>query len=269
MVTHDVITGGPINALLSMTGLPAVEPVEGVAAPPLTHWLFCRDEPPMQALGTDGHRSMGGLLPTPALHRRMWAGGHLEFFRPIRLGAAVTRRSQVVTSEEREGRTGKLTIVQLNHELSDGSGPLLRERQDIVFREAAISQQSTPTPAPAPARAHWEVQIDPTPVMLFRYSALTFNSHRIHYDRDYAIRVEGYPGLVVQGPLTATFLLHAAVTRNGGSEAASFSFRAVSPMFDDSPFYACGSPAADGSAHLFARNASGGLCMDGSVTFRR
>jgi 3-methylfumaryl-CoA hydratase len=198
----------------------------------------------------------------------MWAGSEVAFHRPLRIGAAITRRSTITDLTEKHGRSGRLLFVTIDHALSDSDGPILTDRQAIVYRDLPSSGAQSQPPEPAPADAQWRRQIDPDPVLLFRYSALTFNSHRIHYDRSYATGVEGYPGLVVHGPLVATLLLHELIARHPEADVAAYRFRAIRPLFDTAPFFVCGSLDASGSAELFAADDSGALCFSATVTLR-
>ena len=207
----------------------------------------------------------GDFLPAVTLPRRMWAASDITFVRPLCLGSAITRRSIIASATEKHGRSGRLAFVEVDHHLSDAQGELLRERQTIVYREAA--DPAAPAPVLAPSSKQWSRRIDPDTVLLFRYSALTFNSHRIHYDLPYATGVEGYPGLVVHGPLIATLLLHEMVARHPGLTITGFRFRAVQPLFDTAPFHIGGTLEANGTARLFAMTEGGALCMDATATF--
>ena len=197
------------------------------AAPAGVHW--CMSPPAVAAagLGPDGHPAKGGFLPPIPLPRRMWAGGELEFMDPLREGDSVTRVSQIADIQTKAGRTGTLSFVTVSHELSTARGLAMRERHDIVYRAAATAPAAAARPdARQNADAEWKIVVDP--VMLFRYSALTFNGHRIHYDEPYAREVEFYPGLVIHGPLQATLLLNLA-TSQGGRLPRRFTFRGLSP----------------------------------------
>jgi len=200
---------------------------ESGGVPAGIHW--CLSPPAIDAarLGPDGHPAKGCFLPPVPLPRRMWAGGDITFLDSLREGDAATRTSRIEDIQTKTGRSGALCFVTVEHEFTTARGIALRERQDIVYRAPAIA----PAPAASPdsrARpdAEWEVKVDP--VLLFRYSALTFNGHRIHYDEPYARDVELYPGLVIHGPLQATLLLNLAISE-GGSLPRRFTFRGVSP----------------------------------------
>jgi 3-methylfumaryl-CoA hydratase len=218
----------------------------GDPLPLLHHWLYFWDVKPPAGLGPDGHPAKGGFLPPVPLPRRMWAGGRLTFLRPLPLGARATRRSTITAVSEKTGRSGSLVFVTVAHEIDAGEGVAIREEQDLVYREAAAAPVPPPAAAPAPDTP-WRQDVDPDPVLLFRYSALTMNGHRIHYDRPYATGEEGYPGLVVHGPLQATLLIGLA-ERHLGAPIAGFDFRGQKPAFAGTPLHVCGAPAEGGAA---------------------
>ncbi|MEP7292494.1 MAG: MaoC family dehydratase N-terminal domain-containing protein, partial [Chloroflexota bacterium] len=209
--------------------------VSGVALPVLWHWLYFLPSVRLDNTGEDGHAQRGGFLPAVTLPRRMWAGGRLVFHQPLHIGERALKKSTVADVTVKQGRSGELVFVLVRHEIIGENGLALLEEQDLVFREAS-SGQAAPPVQPAPAEAQWSQMIAPDPVLLFRYSALTFNSHRIHYDRDYCRSVEGYPGLVVHGPLTATLLLESLRNHAPQRTIKSFTFRAMSALYDDQPF---------------------------------
>lgn len=217
----------------------------GDALPLLHHWLYFWDVKPPSGLGVDGHPAKGGFLPPVPLPRRMWAGGRLTFHGDLRLGEEVRKTSTITAVTEKTGKSGTLVFVTVRHELAGGEGLAISEEQDLVYRDPAAASLPLPQGAPAPAAA-WVETIDPDPVLLFRYSALTMNGHRIHYDRPYAIDEEAYPALVVHGPLQATLLLRLASSR---LEAAvtGFDFRGQQPAFDGLPLHVCGEPTQDGA----------------------
>jgi 3-methylfumaryl-CoA hydratase len=242
-------------------GLGAGDPL-----PPLWHWLYFWTAAPQSELGPDGHGQRGGFLPPIDLPRRMWAGSRVRFPRPLPIGAAATRRSTITQVTQKEGRSGRLAFVTVRHEISAGEGLCVDEEHDIVYREAARPGEAAKPAQVAPAEALWRRQIRPDPVLLFRYSALTFNGHRIHYDQPYVTDVEGYPGLIVHGPLLATLMVDLARRERPEARIAGFRFRALSPIFDTAPFTLAGQPADDGrSAALWVIDPQGGLAMDGAV----
>jgi 3-methylfumaryl-CoA hydratase len=265
---HDVLAPGPVIGLRSTIADDASEPAPGDEAPLLIHWLHFLPHHPLNDVGPDGHPRRGGFLPPVELPRRMWAGGRLEFLRPLKVGSAIARRSTIADVKEKSGRTGALVFVAVDHEISDEGGVCVRERHDIVYRDMPAPGAPTPEPTPAPPDPQWRRKVTPDPVLLFRYSALTLNGHRIHYDQPYTTKVEGYPGLVVHGPLIATLLLHELLARHPGADVATFAFRAVKPIVDIAPFFVCGSLGDEGVARLFASDQGGALCMEATATLR-
>ncbi|MBB6123350.1 FAS1-like dehydratase domain-containing protein [Sphingobium subterraneum] len=229
---EDVVTLDLARKFHATLELPGPPPERGQPAAPLIHFCLAQPAVPTAELAEDGHPAKGGFLPPVPLPRRMWAGGDVTFHGPIVIGEAVRRVSRVVDLRSKSGRSGHLVFVTVEHRLESGSRLLVQERQDIVYRDA-VTGETAPQPVADPAgvgQEHQDVAISPP--LLFRYSALTFNSHRIHYDRDYAVGVEGYRDLVVHGPLQATLLCNLAA-RIKGKPATHFSFRAQSPVFAD------------------------------------
>lgn len=213
------------------------------------HWCLNTPEARTDALGPDGHPARVDHLDLP---RRMWASSEMIFHAPIALGAAVSRTSRVIDRQDKTGKAGRLLFVTVAHEIVADGEPAISERQAIVYREAAPAG-GPPPPAPPPVEDRewdWTRSITPTEPLLFRYSALTFNSHRIHYDYPYVTLVEGYPGLIVQGPLMASLLLDLADRQLGPNALASFAFRGVSPAFAGRPLHLLG--ARDGHDITFA-----------------
>ena len=224
---EDVVTAGLVDGLRATLDVPD-NPGAGEPAPQGTHWLLAPNRVPMRALGADGHARTGDFLPPMTLPRRMWAASVVRFLTPIATGASVRLRSAIASVTPKSGASGELVFVEVDHVVSVNDADAVRERQTIVYRAAgARSARAEADEGPC----DFERRCRPDPVMLFRYSALTFNSHRIHYDQPYATAVEGYPGLVVHGPLTATLLLDLCARQFGGNRLARFSFRAVSPAF--------------------------------------
>ena len=227
---------------------------EGDPLPALWHWLYFLDAAPLSATGRDGHAARGGFLPPVGLPRRMWAGSRFAFHAPLRIGEAATRRSVIEDVAVKQGRSGTLCFVTVRHEIEVGGAARLTEWHDLVFREDPAPGAPSPEPPPAPEPVD-PVEVVPGETMLFRYSALTFNGHRIHYDVDYCRDMEGYPGLVVHGPLTGTLLAGLAEARMG--PLSRFAFTARAPLFAPAPF------VIDGSKDRFwARRGDGGLAME-------
>jgi len=244
-------------------------PKAGDTLPPLWHWALFPHIATQSHISADGHPQRGGFLPPIPLPRRMWAGSRVWFERAVTVGSQVTRTSQITDVASKEGRSGKLVFVRIRHELEDYEGPLISEEQDVVYREAA-AEPLTPSTSPlAPTGATWRRTIVPDPVLLFRYSADTFNGHRIHYDRAYATTEEGYPALVVHGPLTATLLVDLVRRSVPDETVTSFSFKAVYPLFDNAPFQVCAArvPKSD-EVRLWAVNEAGVLCVEATAQLR-
>jgi 3-methylfumaryl-CoA hydratase len=234
----DLVTAQLVRGLRATLFMEIGAPQPGDAAPFTAHWCLAQPVYPMSELGPDGHPTRGGFLPPVPLPRRMWAGGELNFSEPLRVGDEMTRTSRIADVTMKTGSTGALCFVSVDHEVTTPRGTAIRERQDIVYRDMAPAPQASapakPTAAPPPAR-HRESHLA-DPVLLFRYSALTFNGHRIHYDRDYVTKVEGYPGLIFHGPMQAAFLVEFASRLHGGAAPRTFSYRGVAPLFEGSEF---------------------------------
>jgi len=261
----DLVTAAPLAALAATLDRDDVDSLSEV--PPLHHWLYFLPATPMRQLGADGHPARGGFLPPVPLPRRMWAASRVRFHRPLRVAETITRTSEIVDVQAKDGKSGPLVFVKVRHELAMDLAPAITEDQEIVYREDPRPGAPSPAPKPAPGDAVWQREIRPDPVLLFRYSASTFNGHRIHYDRPYATDVEGYPGLVVHGPLLATLLADLVRRNLPDATLAHFEFRAVRPVFDSAPFQLCGAPAPDGrSVSLWVRDAEGALCMEAGAT---
>jgi 3-methylfumaryl-CoA hydratase len=267
----DVITPTPCAALAATLDRPAERPAPGTPLPPLWHWLYFLPLHRQSEIGSDGHAKRGGFLPPVPLPRRMWAGSQFRFHAPLCIGDAVIRTSTIDDVIAKSGRTGPLVFVKVRHEIRrDGDAdPAITEFHDIVYREAPKADDVPPPPQLAPAQVRWERSWVPDDVLLFRYSALTFNGHRIHYDRRYVTEVEGYPGLIVHGPLIATLLLDLLRHERPEAEVAEYRFRAVRPIFDIRPFAVCGAPQMDGrSVQLWAKDHEGWLAMDATAVIR-
>ena len=233
---EDVIAARHARLMAATVGADAASIVDGAALPPLWHWLWFLEGLPPGQLGRDGHAERGGFLPPVPLSNRMWAGGRIAFIAPVRIGSTVRRRSAILNVAHKHGRSGDLVFVTVLHELSTPQGaPLLREEHDLVYRQPAQGTRpaatETPSNAVAPDGPDGSIsRLTPDSTMLFRYSALTFNGHRIHYDADYSREVEGYPGLVIHGPLVAT-LLAAHAERIGGRTLRRYDYRCLAPAF--------------------------------------
>ena len=274
----DVVTATPYAALSATLDWPvatgahqhnAGRPAAGTALPYLWHWLYFLPIYPQSEIGADGHAQRGGFLPPVPLPRRMWAGSDFEFREPLLVGDALSRTSTIVDIKEKSGRTGNLIFVKVRHEIRRNGAQTvaLTEHHNIVYRDAPKPGDITPPPQAAPAECAWQRNIVPDDVLLFRYSALTFNGHRIHYDRKYVTEVEGYPGLIVHGPLIATLLMDLLRRQKPDAQVARFEFKAVRPTFDIHPFSVHGQPSDDGkTVRLWGRDHEGWLTMDATAT---
>ncbi len=267
---RDDIGAAPLRGLAATLDRDDAAPEPGAAVLPLGHWLYFLPQAPQSQIGDDGHPKRGGFLPPVPLPRRMWAGGRLswEAANPLRVGDEAVRHSRIESVTHKRGRTGEMVFVLVKHEVHNAHGLCLTEEHDIVYRAPVLPREAAPPPTAAETTAPWRRQIVPDPVLLFRYSALTFNGHRIHYDRSYVTEVEGYPGLIVHGPLIATLLVDLVRRHAPGCFIRRFEFRAVRPTFDLNPFFVNGEPSADGrSVRLWAHDHEGWLTMQGSVEF--
>lgn len=227
----ELLQPGPALALGALLDVPVPDLDGGAGLPPLWHWVYLLDRPAQADLGPDGHPTRNAVPAPPGPgRRRMFAGGRVRTHGPLRCGEPATRRSTVLSTQDKQGRSGALTFVVVRHEIVQAGQVVVDEQQDIVYRDA-----SGPVGAPdggavlPPAADEWS--IDVTPTLLFRFSALTYNAHRIHYDRDYTRDVEGYPGLLTHGPLQALAMAEAARARGWGGDVF-FEYRLVSPLFD-------------------------------------
>ena len=267
----DTATATPYAALSATFDRSADRPASGTVLPALWHWLYFLPLHRQSEIGPDGHAKRGGFLPPVPLPRRMWAGSQFTFHKPLRIGDVMERTSTIQDVTEKSGRTGPLVFVKVRHEirLQGESDVALTEFHDIVYREPANPDDVPPPPKAAPATSTWEKKWVPDDVLLFRYSALTFNGHRIHYDRKYVTEVEGYPGLIVHGPMVATLLLDLLRHQLPDAELASYEFRAVRPVFDINHFYVCGEPQPDGKTfRLWAKDHEGWLTMEATAVIR-
>ncbi len=266
---HDTITEWPVRAMHATLDRDAGEDLSGMALPPAWHWMYFLEARRASQIARDGHPERGDFLPPVPLPRRMWAGGRIEWRAPLRVGERATRVSEILSVEPKSGRTGTLVFVTVRHSISTAAGAAIVEEHDIVYREAARPGDPVPPARPGPADPAWTRDWLPDEVMLFRYSALTFNGHRIHYDTPYATGTEGYPGLIVHGPLQATLLLDLAQAHAApGLRLARFEYRALSPTFAGRPLSVNGIPAEDGhSAQVWACGPGGGQTMAGTVDY--
>lgn len=240
---------------------------DGDALPPLWHWLYFWDIAPRSELGRDGHPALGGFLPPVGPARRMWAGSRVAFPGRLALGEPAQRVSTIASVAEKTGRSGRLVFVTVRHEISGADGLAVVDEHDIVYREDSGKGAAGRPGEAAPDTAVWRQAVEPDPTLLFRYSALTFNGHRIHYDRNYARDVEGYAGLVVHGPLLATLMVGLAGGAMPHRRVSRFEFRGHRPVVDTESFSVCGRPDGDDAVSVWVANGDGMLAMQGRTEF--
>jgi len=261
----DVVTAQLVRGLRATLFMDIGDPRPGDAAPFTTHWCLGQPVFPMAELGPDGHPARGGFLPPVPLPRRMWAGGELEILEALRVGDEVTRASRIADVTMKTGSTGVLCFVSVDHTITTPRGIAIRERQDIVYRDVSAAPAAPAKPPPPPAAQHRESHMA-DPVLLFRYSALTFNGHRIHYDRDYVTKVEGYPGLIFHGPMQAAFMVEFGAKLHGGQPPKKFSYRGVQPLFEGSEF-SINANKTDAGMELWTANSAGQPTMKANATW--
>lgn len=260
---HDTIDIYHVQKIALSVGAPA--PVVADALPALWQWALFVGGLPYDELGEDGHPRRGGFLPSAGDNRnRMWAGGRVKFFKSLRVGTPGVKVSTIHDVKEKEGRTGKLLFVTVRHEYFQHDDLCISEEQDIVYREPSPPKLQGTVPAP---QAQWSHTIEPSSTMLFRYSAVTFNGHRIHYDYPYVTQKEGYPGLVVHGPLIATFMCAAFVAAHPEKELVSFAYRGLRPLIAPMPFQVAGVINDATTASAWAEQ-DGTLAHQSEIVFR-
>jgi len=263
---EETISVEPLHRLRATLDKEPIAFNSGDAVPALWHWIYFLTPVRASELGRDGHPALGGFMPPIQLPQRMWAGGKLTFDQPLRIGDRAKKLSTVRGIKVKEGRSGLLCFVEVEHDIFVKNELRISEMHSIVYREIKPPKEDRSLPSEAPANAQWSKQIVPDPTLLFRYSALTFNGHRIHYDLDFCRQQEGYPGLVFHGPLTATLLLDLAMERNPGRGLSAYEFRALSPLFDNAPFTLNGR-MQDNQAAMWAASSDGRLAMKSTVSF--
>ncbi|MEQ5817740.1 MaoC family dehydratase N-terminal domain-containing protein [Marinobacter sp. NFXS11] len=261
------ISPATVEAMAATTDLDSY-PAEGQPLPPGWQWLFFNPKVRRSLLGVDGHPAKGGFLPPVPLPRRMWAGSRIRYLEDLPVGSNATRKSRILSVKAKSGRQGSLCFVTVEHTISAEDRVRIVEEQDIVYREPTPPQPGTaPEPAVHEATPQWTETVTPDTTLLFRYSALTFNGHRIHYDLPYACEEEGYKNLVVHGPLTATLLQQFAVKHGGDRRLKEFSFRGVAPLFVDAAFTLEGREKDETSLEIWARGPEGQLAMSAMAVF--
>ena len=263
--TRDTIAAGQLEKIAATFDCPVSAPDGAGFLPPGWHWAFFPDITPLAGIGRDGHQALGEFLPPVPLPRRMWASGNLKIKQPLSIGETVDKTSTILSVEEKQGRTGRLVFVRVGHEFSGDRGGGMQEEHQIVYREAP-DPDSAPPPTILPShKPDRSVTLTASPVQLFRYSAVTFNSHRIHYDVDFCRDEEGYDGLIIHGPLTATLLMDLACSQAPDSQLKSFSFRALSPMTHIHEFSLHVRKVPDAGFSVWACNHRGELAMTGEA----
>lgn len=264
---QDCVYPTPARALALTLNEREFTAAEGQPLPELWHWLYFLPLVASAEIGSDGHPKRGGFLPPIALERRMWASGQLTFHQELRIGDAISKTSEIVKISEKEGKTGPMVFVTVGHTIRSPRGVAIEETQDIVYLPMPPSFVPAP-PNPLPDDLQWREPYPVDPVLLFRFSALTFNAHKIHYDIRYATEVEKYPGLVVHGPLQAILLMESAKRQNPGRQPASYRFRAVRPLFDFDQVTRCGRSRPDGGHELYTANTDGDIGMQATISWR-
>jgi len=264
--TGETISVEPLHRMRAMLDYTPKTMSDGEPVPPLWHWAYFIDPARASELGRDGHAAQGEFMPPVPLPRRMWAGCQLKFNAPLRVGEAARRESTVRDVKLKQGRSGILCFVDVEHAILVGDELKLTEIHNIVYRDTRQPGDDKARPPKVPDDAQWTREVVPDSTLLFRYSALTFNGHRIHYDLDFCRHQEGYPGLVFHGPLTATLLIEMLRQQNPGKSLESCDYRAYSPLFDDASFTLNGK--MDGTdAILWAANPQGRLAMKSTASF--
>ncbi len=257
----------PAKAFALTLNYQAAEIKEGDPLPELWHWLYFLPLVAMSEVGADGHPKRGGFLPPITLERRMWASGRLQFHQDLTVGEEIRKISEILKISEKEGKTGRMVFVTVRHSIESARGIAVEEEQDIVYLPMPKSF-APPPPNPLPIDLQWKEAYPIDPVLLFRYSALTFNGHKIHYDWRYATAVEKYPGLVVHGPLQAMLLFESAKNNNPGRKPVSYSFRAMRPLFEFDKVSICGKARAEGGHDLYTANADDNIGMQATMIWR-
>lgn len=263
----DRIYTTPIKALALTLNYKDLKIAEGDLLPEIWYWLYFLPMVAMTDVGVDGHPKRGGFLPPISLERRMWASSRFKFHQNLIIGEEIRKTSEILKISEKEGKAGRMVFVTVKHLIQSARGVAVEEEQDIVYLPMPKSFVQ-PEPNPIPVDLQWKEQYPIDPVLLFRFSALTFNGHKIHYDWRYTTEVEKYPGLVVHGPLQALLLFESATKNNPGKKPASYSFRAVRPIFEFDKLTVCGRSNPDGSHDLFTANTDGNIGMQATIAWR-
>lgn len=278
VVAEDIVTAAPVAAMAAMFGREGTPPGVGEPLPPLWYGMYCTAKLPPDRMGPDGLAKDEALLPAlPGWPRKLFGGARFTFDQPILIGQAIRRESSIDRFEAKQGRSGAFLVATVAHRIIGPDGLATLEENDVIFRPpvedgpgANSTEGAPPPPHPPPTPFGpdaWRRAIDPDPVLMFRHSALTFNSHRIHYDRDYT-RANGYPGLLVQGTLIARLMLEMLRDHRPESDLAAFSFRAGRPVYDTGPFTIEGEPSGDGREVKLRALGADGIAMTANAEFR-
>jgi 3-methylfumaryl-CoA hydratase len=261
----DWVSSAPITQLAATLDLENIRTEDGQPTRPLWHWLYFTPTAKQSDIGVDGHPNKGHFLPPIPLPRRMWAGSRVVFHEALRVGEKIRRVSRIARVESKQGRSGPLVFITVQHEIQQAGMLSIAEEHDIAYRDVASPNEAASGHTLAPVDDTFSRLVIPDPVLLFRYSALTFNGHRIHYDRPYATEVESYPGLVVHGPLIATLLLDLLHREIPEAKVKRFEFKGVSPLFDSNSFAVCGRKIDATHTALWAKNHKGQLAMQATA----
>jgi 3-methylfumaryl-CoA hydratase len=260
--------GWPIRGLCALLGREDASH-EGAGIPNAGHWTYFTPAVQQHLIDTDGHPKRGGLLPPFPQARRMWAGSNIAFERPVRVGETVTKATRIADIAVKDGRSGQLVFLKLANRYAVAGRAVLNETQTLVYRHQPAVDEPAPAPKPAPANPDWSRRIEATPALMLRYSAVTFNAHRIHYDKPYATGEEGYAATVVQGQLVATILLEEIRCRYPNREVATFDFRVVRPLFEGTTFAVEGQRQDERTLALWSRAEDGAVSLSATLSFRQ
>lgn len=270
VVDEDEATAAPVRMMMATFNRPEILALRGTAIPEGWHGLYFLPNTAPDELSRDGAPLSSGVIPEMPFPRRMFAGSRQRFHKPIRIGDKLTRETELIALQPKDGSTGKMAIATVINRIIGPNGLCVEEERDTMFREETKpgAKNAAPRQAEAPADTVWEDTVTPDETVLFRFSSLTFNTHRIHYDAHYAEEVEGYPALVVHGPLSQTYLQHFARDNNPGKRFVAFEMRARAPLFVNQTIKLVGRPEADGSrCAVWALTPQGGIAMSAIASF--
>lgn len=266
-ILTDRVYPTPVKALARTLDQRDFEPLAGQPLPELWYWLYFLPMAAASEIGPDGHPKRGGFLPPVPLERRMWAGSRITFHDDLLIGEEIVKDAEILKIAEKSGKTGRMVFVTVKHQIKSARGMAVEEEQDIVYLPKPTAF-NPPPPTALPTDLQWREAYPVDPVLLFRFSALTFNAHKIHYNRQYATEEEKYPGLVVHGPLQALLLLASAKRHHPGRQPAGYTFRGMRPLFDFDRISLCGQPKPDGSCDLYTANGDDYIGMQATVSWR-